>query len=167
MKKATTYFLFALFLLTLTSFSVHKFYVAVYQINYVSDKKMLQVTSRIFIDDLTKTLEKQSGKKCYLATEKESVEDVLLLKKYFSEHFTIKVNGQLKTMLFLSKENEADVLICYCSIKEITKITSLEINNTVLTDWNSDQQNIVHINALGTKKTLLFTDSNKVELLKY
>ena len=45
--------------LVLTSFAAHKFYIAIFQINYATEKKMLQITSRIFIDDLNKVLEKK------------------------------------------------------------------------------------------------------------
>lgn len=56
---------------------------AIFQVNYVPEKKMLQITSRIFIDDLNLALEKKYGKKAFLGTEKESSEDQLILKKYF------------------------------------------------------------------------------------
>jgi hypothetical protein len=140
---------------------------AVYQVNYAPEKKMLQITSRIFVDDLNKALEKKYNKKLNLGSEKESPEEILLLKKYFLEKFSVKVNGQSKTINFLSKELEGDVLVCYCSIKEITKINSIEIANTILIDWNSEQQNITHVTVLGEKNSILFTDSNKIGMLKY
>ena len=42
---------------------------------------MLQITSRIFVDDLNNALEKKYHKKTFLGTEKESVEDVNYFKK--------------------------------------------------------------------------------------
>ncbi len=140
---------------------------AVYQVNYVPEKKMVQITSRIFVDDLNKALEKKYNKKLYLGTEKESPEELLLLKKYFLDKFSVKVNRQTKIVNFLSKELEGDILICYCNVKEIKKINSLEIFNSVLIDWNTEQQNITHITVLGDKKSILFTDSNRSEMLKY
>jgi len=60
-----------------------------------------------------------------------------------------------------------DVLICYMNIKEIKQIKTLEIYNAVLTDWNSDQQNLMHLTISGTKKSFLFTDSSTNNVLKY
>ena len=153
--------------MTLTSFGFHKFYVAVYQINYAPEKEMLQITSRIFADDLNKALEKKYTKKHYLGTDKESPEDLVLLKKYLSENLIIKVNGQSKAMNFLSKEMEGDVLICYLSIKDISKLKSLEVHNAVLVDWDSEQQNITHFTILGTKQSFLFTASSTERMLKF
>lgn len=167
MKKRILTAFFGLLFLTLTSFSVHKFYVALYQVNYAPEKKMLQITTRLFIDDLNNALEKKYQKKINLGSEKETEEDLNLFKKYFAEKFTIKVNGQTKPLLFLSKEMEGDVLICYFSSKDIHKINTLEIYNSVITDNNSEQQNIMHFNVSGVKNTLLLTESNSKGLLKY
>lgn len=167
MKKTILYLLFGIFFLSLTSFGFHKFYVAVYQINYAPEKEMLQITSRIFADDLNKALEKKYNKKLYLGTEKESSEDLVLLKKYLSEHFTVKVNGQSRPINFLSKELEGDVLICYSSIKDVSKLKTLEVYNAVLVDWDSEQQNITHFTVLGTKQSFLFTASSTKRMLKF
>jgi hypothetical protein len=167
MKKTIFYLFFGVFFLTLTSFGFHKFYVAVYQINYAPEKETLQITSRIFADDLNKALEKKYTKKHYLGTDKESPEDLVLLKKYLSENLIIKVNGQSKAMNFLSKEMEGDVLISYLSMKDISKLKSLEVHNAVLVDWDSEQQNITHFTILGTKQSFLFTASSTERMLKF
>jgi hypothetical protein len=58
---------------------------------------MLQITSRVFADDLNKALEKYN-KKHYIGTAKESPEDLVLLKKIFCGKLNDKVNGQSKSM---------------------------------------------------------------------
>ena len=140
---------------------------AIYQVNYAPEKKMLQITSRIFIDDLNKTLEKKYNKKLNLGTNKETAEEIVLVKKYLAQNFIIKVNGQTKPITFLSKELDGDVLVCYSNITGISKITSLEISNSILLDWNTEQQNITHVKVLEIKNSILFTDSFRNGLLKY
>jgi hypothetical protein len=167
MKKTVLIAFIGILFCSFSAFEVHKFYMAIFQVNYAPEKKMLQITSRIFIDDLNLALEKKYGKKTNLGLEKETVEDLNLLKKYFTENLVFKVNGQLKPLTFLSKEVEGDVLICYCRVSDVAKLQSAEITNTVLTHWNSEQQNILHFNAFGEKKSLLFTASNKTEVLKF
>jgi hypothetical protein len=167
MKKISLILFLGLLFVVFSGFEVHKFYMAIYQINYAPEKKMIQITSRIFVDDLDKALEKKYHKKIALSLAKIDPEDLILLKKYLSENFSIKVNGQPKSIQFLSSELDSDVLICYSNIREIAKINSLEIYNSVLTDWNSDQQNITHITTNGTKRSILFTESLKNEVLKY
>ncbi|UUF16316.1 MULTISPECIES: DUF6702 family protein [Flavobacterium] len=168
MKKILIYPLIGILFLSLSSFAFHKFYVGVFQVEYAAEKKMIQITSRIFVDDLNNALEKKYHKKTFVGTEKETQADLDLLKKYLAENFTIKINGQSKPITFLSKEVESDdVLICYSRIKDVDKFKSIEISNTLLVDWSSEQQNITHISAFGTKRSVLFTESSRKELLKY
>ena len=167
MKKIVCMAFLGLLFCSVSAFEVHKFYMAIFQVNYTPEKKMLQITSRIFVDDLNLAIEKKYGKKVYLGSEKESADDQGVLKKYFSENLQIKVNGQSKPVVFLSKELDGDVLICYCRVTDIAKLHSAEITNTVLTQWNSEQQNILHFTAFGNKQTVLFTASNKTEVLKF
>ena len=168
MKKRLTYSLLVILFLSLTAFSFHKFYMGVFQVNYAAEKKMIQITSRIFIDDLNNGMEKKYHQKTFVGTDKETQTDIDLLKKYLSENFTIKINGQSKPITFLSKEVESnDVLVCYSRIKDINTFKTIEISNIILVDWNAEQQNITHISAFGTKKSVLFTESSRKELLKY
>nr|WP_294922650.1 DUF6702 family protein [uncultured Flavobacterium sp.] len=168
MKKYVIYSFIGILFLALSSFAFHKFYMGVFQVNYAAEKKMIQITSRIFVDDLNKGIEKKYNKKTFIGTDKETPADIDLLKKYLSENFSIKINGQLKTIAFLSKEIEADdVLVCYSRITAVEKFKTLEILNTVLVDWNAEQQNITHITAFSTKRSVLFTESSRKEVLKY
>lgn len=167
MKKGiVTLFLF-FFVFTMSSFSLHKFYMAIYQINYAPEKKMLQITTRIFVDDLNKAIELKYNKKTFLGSGKESIESVELLKKYMADNFSLKVNGQPKTYNLLSNEMDGDVLVCYLSVKEIPKIKSLEIKNSILIECFSEQQNIVNVTANNVKKSFLFTDTSTKQVLKY
>lgn len=127
---------------------------------------MIQITTRIFIDDLNEALEKKYKQKVYIATEKEASQDVELMKKYFAEKFQMKVNGKLKPMNFLSKEVEENVVICYLSIKEISKIKTLEVENSIITEVHDQQQNIIQAKFNGEKHSLLLTSETTKGILK-
>ena len=162
LKISLLFFLF----LSMSSMMVHKFYVAIYQINYVPQKKMLQITSRIFVDDLNDVLEKKFHKKTFIGTDRETSEDVNLMKKYLTEKFTLTLNGGQKPMNYLSKEVESNVLVCYFNIKDISKISSLTVQNTALLELNEAQQNIIQANIAGEKESLLLTVDNFKGVLK-
>jgi hypothetical protein len=139
---------------------------AIYQIDYVPQKKRIQITSRIFVDDLNAAIEKKFHVKTNLGTAQESAQDELNMKKYLAEKFSLKVNGIVKPMTFLSKEVEANVLICYFRIPDISKITNLEIENSALTEWNPEQQNIIQANITGEKQSLMLTSGDFKRVLK-
>lgn len=167
MKNKLKYLSLLFLFIMLTGFTSHKFYVSIYQINYAPEKKTLQITARLFIDDLNEALTQKFGKKVFLGEKNESTSDVALMKEYLAQNFSIKVNGQSKPIAFLSHELENNVIICYFTVKEATKIKTIEIKNTALFEIFPDQQNIINANVLGKKQSLLLTVDQKSEVLKY
>ena len=167
MKKLTQICIFFAVFLTLSSFEFHKFYVGIYQINYASSKKMLEVTTRIFTDDLNDALEKKYHRKFHLTDKSETPEDVALMQKYIADNFVIKVNGKSATLNFRSKESEGNVFICYFNVRDIPKIKSLEITNKILFDFVTEQQNIIQTTVHGKKNSLLLTIDNPKDILQF
>jgi NAD+--asparagine ADP-ribosyltransferase len=155
-----------LLLMLLSSFAIHKFYLGMFQLEYVPQKKELQITTRIFIDDLNDAIENKYGKKTFIAEKNETEADVVLLNKYVAEKFKIYINKQQKSYVFLSKETENNVLICYYKIKDIPKINSIEIENSILAELFSEQQNIIQFNNNGKKESLLLTSETIKGMLK-
>lgn len=153
--------------LFLSSFSAHKFYVSVTQIDYVPSKKRIEITSRIFIDDLEKGLNKRFNKKVNLTSTKELPEAEELIKSYLKEKIKISINKKPQNIEFLAREVEGDVLILYTKIAISKKINTFEIYNSLLTEVYSDQQNIVHTNINSNKKSILLTNTELQEKIDY
>jgi len=166
MKRTFKFPFFILIFLLLTSAGNHRFYTAIFQINYVAEKKMIQITTRIFADDLNDTLKNQYHKTTFLGTDKETSEDIVLLKKYLSDNFKLTVNGRPQAMNYLSDEVEDNVIICYLNIKDVSKINSLAIENSILIEIHPEQQNIIQFNNNGTKKSLLLSSETTKGMLK-
>jgi hypothetical protein len=150
----------------LTAASFHRFYTAIFQINYVAEKKMVQITTRIFLDDFNDALKNKYHKTTFLGTDKETHDDINLMKKYVSEKFKLTVNGKFETMNYLSNEKEDNVLICYFKINDISKLKSLKIENSILTEVHPEQQNIIQFNNNGSKSSLLLSGETTKGMLK-
>lgn len=155
--------LFALF----SAFTFHKFYVGVFQIDYLKEKKAVQITARLFIDDLEKALYKKHNKHFYLTTKDEISDANSYIASYLSEKLKIKINNKVQTLQFLFKEQENNIVICYLKINFKDNMKELDISNTILSDIFKGQQNLVHLNINGNKKTILFTNTETNQKLKY
>lgn len=154
-------------LMAFTTNDMHKFYVSVNQLQYDAGKKEMQITSRFFLDDLTLALDKENNTLTYVGTERETPQDVTYLQNYLKKHFHIKVNGKTHALQFLSKEMEDDVMICYLKIKDLSKIQTLEVHNTMFYQVLPEQQHIFHTQVNGQKKSLLLKASRPKDVLKY
>jgi hypothetical protein len=150
-----------------SSFELHKFYVSVTQIDYVQNKKRIEITSRIFIDDLEKALTKKYQKKPNITSSNELPEAEEWIKTYVKEKIKISINKKPQVIEYLTKEVEGDVLIVYTKIAISKKINTFEIYNALLTEVYSDQQNIVHINIDSNKRSILLTNSVFQEKIDY
>lgn len=163
MNKKTILFVATLFIVLLSSFAVHKFYVSIYQIDFVPEKKRVEITARIFMDDFNLALEKEFKIKTTLGEKSETTQDVELLKKYLAKHLRVFIDGKEKQVTFLSKEMENNVVIVYMKITDIKKFNSFKIHNNALLDLYPDQQNIIQTNFYKNKKNYIFAGDYFVE----
>lgn len=152
--------LLLLLVFALSSFNNHDFYVSIYQINYNENAKRIEITSRIFIDDLNSVLYKKYNVKTQLGNAKQTIVDMDLFKKYLSDNFIIKINNETKKINFISSEIEANVFICYFNIKAISNVKSIEIKNSCLFELSNQQQNILQTTFYGKKESNLLTKNN-------
>lgn len=150
-----------------SSFVFHKFYVSVTQIDYVPNKKRIEITSRIFIDDLEKALSKKHQRKPNITSSNELPEAEEWIKTYIKEKIKVSINKKPQVIEYLAKEVEGDVLIIYTKIAISKKINTFDIYNALLTEVYTDQQNIVHINVNSNKKSILLTNSVFQEKIDY
>ncbi|HEY0046803.1 MAG TPA: DUF6702 family protein [Flavobacterium sp.] len=165
MKKPAAVLIFLVF--AMSSFTAHKFYVAIFQMNYASDKKSLEITSRIFVDDLNDAFKERYKRKFEFEQQNVPTEDLDLLKKYFKDNLIINVNDKPQHLNLISLEMESNVLICYISVKNVPRVKSLRIKNEILADYVTEQQNIIQTNINGTKRNLLLTAENTSGVLNF
>lgn len=157
-----------LIILPLFAFSImHKFYVSVTNIQYSKEDNSLQITSRIFIDDLENVLEERYGVEMNLATAKESEEANFYIEKYMRSKLVISADRNNKAFVFLGKKYDNDLIICYLEIEDIDLPSrkTLEVENDILTDLFEEQQNIVHFRISGKKKSFVLVKENNKGLL--
>jgi len=155
-------------LLPLVAFtSVHKFYLSVTNIGYSEKDKTLQITTRIFIDDMEKLLDERYDLKAQFGTEIESKLADEYLEKYFKTKMLFEIDGEQREYRFLGKKYDTDMMICYLEITkiEIDKIKSIQIQNEILTDLFDDQQNVVHFKIKGKKKSFVLLKSDTKGML--
>ncbi len=160
MRRRLVFFPALFFLVVLTGMA-HKFYVSIYEVHFSKENKRIEITGRIFIDDLNHCISKASGRKTHIGEKNQSNEDTAALQKYLLSHLAISVNGNVKTIEFLRTETAENVVLCYLKVNGVSNVASLKIKNNVLTDWNTQQQNIIQADVLGIKKSLELDDDDQ------
>jgi hypothetical protein len=151
----------------LFAFSVHKYYISLTKIDFIKDKNEVQVTMRIFIDDLQATLNTAYHTNIELALPYESKEIDSLINTYLLKKFILTINGNKKEYTYLGKEYEDDVVYLYLEAENITKITAIKVKNSMLMDEFESQKNIIKLHINNTKRTFLLTKKKDNGLLQF
>ncbi len=135
---------------------------------YSEKEATLQITSRIFIDDLEDALKARYGIQTYLATSKEKEKAQDYLEAYLNTKFTIALNGIPVSYTFLGKRYDNDQVLCYMEISDINlpEINSLTVQNSLLTDVFNDQKNVVHVQWGSKKKSFVLQKEDYRKTLK-
>lgn len=147
--------------------TAHDYYVSITQIEYVKDKKEVQIISRIFIDDFEKLIRKRYDPDLTLAAEIESPKVDFYIEKYLNEKIKIRINDQDRDATFVGKEYEGDIVYCYLQIENVESIKTFEITNQVLFDLYKDQQNIVRTKINDKSKSFILIKENDKGLLNF
>lgn len=167
MTKSFKLYLLILLVPLMTAAGIHKFYVSVTNMEYAEEQRALQITTRIFIDDIEEVLKARYDVKAELDTEKEIKESDELIGKYLAAKIVIHINGEQKSFTYLGKEYSDDLMVCYMEITNIdlAGIRSIEIKNDVLTELFEEQQNVVHLKMGSKKKSFILVRENNKGML--
>jgi len=166
MKKTILFFLI-LGSITLSSYTAHKFYVSVTQIEHNKEQQTLQIISRVFIDDIEDLLKTRYDESLTIDTTKDDPKLDEYLKKYLDQKIKIKVNDKDIAFNFLGKEYEDDLMICYLEVQNISSLEEINISNEVLMDVFEEQQNIVHVKKENQRKSLILEKGKSEGLLNF
>jgi len=124
---------------------LHKYYFSFTEIRVDTKKATLNVSCKMFTDDLETSMSNIYGKKIVLADVKQHKEIQRLLDKYMAERFKISVAGKALKLVFIGYENEDDVIWCYLEVPKLTKKAPLTIMNSVLFELFPEQTNIIQV----------------------
>ena len=149
-------------LLVVSTAAMHPFHVSVCEIDYDQKTKVLQITQRVFLDDMETAIKHVTGKKKIDIKDKAfstALDD--FFKTYFAKHLAISGNNKILKVKYLGHEIEEGAVWCYLETEKIKKIRTVEIKNELLFETFTDQSNIVHIKVAGKTKSLKLTSREK------
>ena len=141
--------------------AVHAFHTSLTEIQYNAKEKSLEISIRMFTDDLETTLTKfNNGQKIMVGGKNDNSDAVL--NKYIQQHFAIISPQKLKKPLnFIGKELESDATWVYVEIPNNQDFNGCFLYNNLMQEMFDDQTNLVNFLYLGNKKTFLFNAKTK------
>lgn len=146
---------------------LHDFHVCITRIEHNPQTHSLEITLKVFTDDLEQTLEDQGAPRLFIGGEREHTLTDSLIQAYLFGKLSLTVNGQSTAPTFVGKEVEMDVTWCYLEIPEIDQPTEMTVRNQVLMDRFEDQMNLVHVYVKGEKHSFALKQNRYKESLSF
>ncbi len=131
----------------------HPFYVSISSVDFNPSKKRIEVSCRLFYDDLEVALKNQLGQHIDVIHPKNKAAADSAISKYIRQNFKININNHLRNLQYVGYEIEEDVAWCYFEVSDVNSISKLDIVNQLLFQDFKNQSNIMHIKVNNVKKS--------------
>lgn len=147
---------------------LHPFHVSVMDAEYNAERQTLQVSHRLFLDDLEVGLKDFHGLDYIDTTEPEDPKRLdSLIASYLKAKVFFVVDDQDKSFQYIGSELEGDARWCYYELNSIENLKSIAITNVALMDVFEDQQNIVHVKVDGKMQSYKLDKGDKVKTFNF
>ena len=131
----------------------HPFYVSVTEIEQVQKTKVIQVSTRIFFDDLEKAIDKKYRTSINILKPKDRKQVNEFIAAYVQDHLKIKVNGVALPLKFVGYEIEEEAAWCYFESTAIAPVKQFAIQNNILFEQHPSQINMIHTIVNGKRQS--------------
>ncbi len=146
---------------------LHPFHVSVCEVEHDAETKAIQISERVFLDDLEETLNKVYNVRLDVMNPEDTQLRDSLVQHYILSHLIITVDGKQKKRKYLGHEIEEDALWCYIEYYGVKKIKELSITNTVFFEMYDDQNTLVHIKYNGVTQSKRLTPQKPTEVFTF
>ncbi|MFN2457114.1 MAG: DUF6702 family protein [Chitinophagaceae bacterium] len=132
---------------------LHPFYVSVTEINHNAKDKALEITCRIFADDMESILKQNYKTVVDLGNESRHASNNRFINDYINKHLSLSADGKTAKLQYVGFEKEGASVYCYFEVPNIATVKSISLNNSILQDFTEKQINIIHVTIGGNRKS--------------
>ena len=139
---------------------IHPYYVSVSESVHNQEKSSLQITKKIFYDDLELVLKNENKNENFdiLNSKKDLVNSYI--ENYIQKNMLFKIDGKLKELKYIGHEIINSRINSYFEIKNIKNIKSIEIKDTSLLEYFDNQENLTYFEIDNQRFTIRLRKDN-------
>lgn len=131
----------------------HKFYVSLTTIDHNAAEQSLEITMRLFADDLERAVAREAGRPL---THGQPGFDAAVLAVVQRALTVRQADGRPVTLVWVGLENKVDVTWVYVEAPKVASSAGLTLRNTIFMDLFPDQVNMVHVKDARGRRALDF-----------
>jgi len=140
----------------------HPFYIAVTEINLNTSDKTLEVSCKMFADDLEQTIEKNNHAQLDISSNKDKANFDKFIPAYVKNHLALTVDGKATNLSYIGFEKDKESAYCYFQVEHVSSLKKIDVFDSLLHDFTADQINIIHVIVNGKRQStkLDYPDKN-------
>jgi hypothetical protein len=131
----------------------HPFYIAVTEINLNTSDKTLEVSCKMFADDLEQIIEKNNHTQLDISADKDKAKFDSYIPAYVRNHLSLSIDGKAGSLSYIGFEKEKESAYCYFQVEHIASLKKLDVIDNLLHDFTADQINIIHVTVNGKRQS--------------
>ena len=131
--------------------AMHPFYVSVVEVHHNNTDKTLEISCRIFIDDMEAVLKQNF--KTPVDLSKAQTQNDKFINEYVVKHLALTADGKKLALSYIGYEKDSESVFCYFEVPQVSGVKNLKLANSLLHDLTPDQINIMHVTVNGTRKS--------------
>lgn len=139
----------------------HPYFVSLTEMRWNTEAKTIQLSVRIFTDDLEAAIQKLYVQHTDIQSGKERVTVKGLLDRYIREHLQVRIGGALQEFHFIGYETEEESTWSYLECTTAPTGGMVHITNTILFDFIEGQVNMIHCYQNADRKSTKLNQPEK------
>lgn len=131
----------------------HPIFVSVTEIEYNASDKTLEISCKIFTDDLEKVLRTAYKTNVDLIHPTNKAAMDKLVNDYVQKHLKLTVDGKAIAMKYIGYEVIEEGVYSYYEAEGISQVKNMSIFNNLLYEHTPEQMGLMHITVNGNRKS--------------
>jgi hypothetical protein len=133
--------------------NLHPFFVSVTEIEHNATAKTLEISCKIFTDDLEQTLRMHHPGKIDVLDPDKKNEMGKVIAAYIQAHLQVKINGSKLRFNFLGYERQQEAIVSFFEVDNIAQVKNIAVFNNLLYETKPQQMGIIHVTVNSNRKS--------------
>lgn len=146
---------------------LHPLHLSVCDISLNRDTQSLEISHRLFADDLENVLRPTLGEKTDIINPADPEKLSKAIGDYVLQHFRLSMDNQQLNPRYLGYELDEDVVWVYFEVPNVHHLEQISVRNTLFFDIFEDQLNLINVKKDGKIQSMKLEPDQKEGKLRF
>lgn len=146
---------------------LHPLHLSVSDIYHNQEKNTLEISQRLFVDDLEDAIRKETGGKADILQPKDPELLSQIIGKYVLQHFSVYLNKEEAPLRYLGYELEEEAVWVYLEVPGVREFKTISVRNTSFFELFDDQLNLINVKKNASIRSLKLEPEHAQDQLIY